>query len=149
MSDHEVEEISATEMAISEASTSKGGKARQRKPSRFPEEWVKTLPGSTNANSADEHIFFDPYAKCRDARCPDANGGEPFYYFYCNREKKVPVCNPWKKNLAKLIVPEVFLDIDLMKACFNVIILSLSPFTGEMEQFFAPWIGNPSLRHLG
>lgn len=119
MSDHEVEEISATEMAISETSTSKGGKAKQRKPSRFVEEWIKTLPGSTNAISADEHIFFDPYAKCRDARCPDSNGGELFYYFYCNREKKVPVCNPWKKNLAKLIFPEVFLDIDLMKALFQ------------------------------
>ena len=118
MSDHEVEEILATEMAISETSTSKGGKARQRKPSRFPEEWVKLFPESTNANSADEHVFFDPYANCRDARCPHSNGGELFYYFYCNREKKVPVCNPWKKNLAKLIFPEVFLDIDLMKALF-------------------------------
>ena len=119
MSDHEVEEISATEMAISETSTSKGGKARQRKPSRFLEEWVKLFLGSTNANFADEHIFFDPYANCRDARCPGTNGGELFYYFYCNREKKVTVCNPWKKNLAKLIFPKVFLDIYLMKALFK------------------------------
>ena len=63
MSDHEVEEISATEMAISKTSTSKGGKARQRKPSKFPEEWVKLFLGSTNANYANEHIFFKPYSK--------------------------------------------------------------------------------------
>ena len=94
MLDQEVEEISATEMAVSETSTSKGGKTKQKKPSRFPEEWVKLFPGSTNANYVDDHVFFDPYAKCRDARCPDTNGVELFYYFYYNIEKKVLVCNP-------------------------------------------------------
>ena len=84
MSDNEVEEISAIEMAISKISTSKGGKARQRKQSKFPKEWVKLFLGSTNANSTDDHVFFDPYANCRDARCPGTNGGELFYFFYCN-----------------------------------------------------------------
>ena len=33
------------------------------------------------------------------------------------------MCNPWKKNLAKLIFPEVFMDVNLMKAlfpCYNL-----------------------------
>lgn len=42
-----------------------------------------------------------------------------FYYFYCNRDKKILVSHPWKKNLAKLIFLEVFLDIDLMKPLFR------------------------------
>lgn len=29
------------------------------------------------------------------------------------------MCNPWKKNLAKLILPEVFMDTNLMKALFR------------------------------
>ena len=114
-----MEEISATKLAVSETSTSKGGKTRQRRPSCFLEEWVKLFLGSTNANSTDDLVFFDPYAKCLDT-----NGAELFYYFYCNREEKIPICNPWKKNLAKLIFPEVFMDVDLMKAlfqCYNLI----------------------------
>ena len=119
MSDQEVEEISASKAAVLETSTSKGGKTRQRRPNKFVEEWLKLFPGSTNANLADDQIFFDPYAKCRDAICPDNMGSELFYYFYCNKDKKIPICHPWRKNLAKLIFPEVFLDIDLMKALFR------------------------------
>ena len=76
------------------------------------------FPGSTNANSVDDCVFFEPYANCRDATCPGTTGSELFYFFYCNRDKKVPICNSWKKNLAKLIFPEVFVDVDLMKALF-------------------------------
>ena len=81
-------------------------------------EWIKLFLGSTNVNSIDDHVFFDPYANCRDARCPSTTGSKLFYFFYCNRDKKVPVCNPLKKNLAKLIFLEVFIDVDLMKALF-------------------------------
>lgn len=82
MSDQEVEEIQASEMEILETLTSKGGKTRQRKPNRFVDEWLKLFPGSTNANSTNDHAFIDPYARCRDAMCPDAIGSELFYYFY-------------------------------------------------------------------
>ena len=91
MSDQEVEEIPASEVAVSKASTTKGGKTRQRRPNRFVEEWLKLFPGSTNANLADEQIFFDPYAKCRDATCPDTTGSELFYFFYYNKDKEIPI----------------------------------------------------------
>ena len=94
MLDQEVLEISAMEMVVLETSTSKGGKTRQKKPSQFLEEWVKLFPRSTNANSTDDHAFFDPYAKFRDARCLGTNGAELFSFFYYNQEKKVPICNP-------------------------------------------------------
>ena len=105
-------------MVVLETSTSKGGKTRKRKPRRFLEEWIKNFLWSTNENSIDSHAFFDPYAKCKEAKCPDVTGSKLFYYFYCNREKKIPICNPWKKNLAKLIFLDVFMDVDLMKAPF-------------------------------
>lgn len=124
MFDQKVEEIQASDMVVSETSTSKGGKTKQRKLSRFANEWLKLFPGSTNANSIDDHAFIDPYARCKDDICPDVIGSELFYYFYCNKEKKVSMCNPWKKNLAKLIFPQVFMDVDLMKAlfqCYNLV----------------------------
>ena len=106
-------------LGLIETSTSKGGKTRQRKPRRFAKEWIKLFLDSTNANSMDDHAFFDPYARCRDAKCLDVTSSEVFYFFYCNREKKILVCNPWKNNLAKLIFLQVFVDLDVMKALFQ------------------------------
>lgn len=74
------------------------------------------FPGSSNLNAIADHAFVDPYTLCRDATFPGVIGYDIFKYFYHNREKKITVCNAWKKNLEKLIFPEVFVDIDLVKA---------------------------------
>lgn len=95
MSDKEVEEIQASDMAAVEPSTSKDEKARQKKSNRFVEEWMKLFPGSPNANVADDQAFIDPYALYRDVVCPGVIGSKIFKYFYHNREKKIHVCNPW------------------------------------------------------
>ena len=46
-------------------------------------------------------------------------------YFYQNRIEDVLVCNLWNRNMAKLIFPEVFIDVDLLKALIN----SYNPIT--------------------
>ena len=61
--------------------------------SKFVEEWLKILPKSSNSQSANVHAFRDAYnfctkdsnTECRDARVPDTNGSELFWYFYKNR----------------------------------------------------------------
>ena len=123
MFDKEVEKIHASDMGIIEASTSQGGKTRQKKSNRFVEEWIKLFPGSSNANATHDHAFINPYALCRDVVCLGVTSSKLFKDFYYNRQKKIPICNTWKKNLAKLISPKVFVDVDLMKAlfyCYNL-----------------------------
>lgn len=51
-----------------------------------------------------------------DAICPNTNRYELFMFFYNNRFKKPSASNPWRRNLAKLIFPEVYVDVDLLKA---------------------------------
>lgn len=87
----------------------------QRKPNKYVEEWMKILLGSSNAMSADGKDFIDLYAKCRDSLVLDTNRYELFMFFYCNKVEGSPICNPWNHNLAKLIFPDVFVDVDLMK----------------------------------
>lgn len=70
----------------------------------------------SNAIYVHDHELKDPYVLFRDATCPGVIGYELFRYFYNNREKKIPICNPWKKNLAKLIFLEVFVDVYFIKA---------------------------------
>ena len=74
---------------------------------KFVEEWLKILPKSSNAQSANVHAFRDAYGFCRDAQVPYTNGTELFWYFYKNRVQNVPVSNPWMRNLGKLIMSEV------------------------------------------
>ena len=31
----------------------------------------------------------------------------------------MPVCNPWNRNMEKLIFPKVFIDVDLLKVLIN------------------------------
>lgn len=110
-------------MGFEEPSNFKGGKMRQKKPNRFVDEWFKLFPSSSNANVTDDHAFVDPYSLCRDVVCPGVTGSKLFKYFYYNKDKKIPVCNPWQKNLAKLIFLKVFVGVDLMKAlfcCYNL-----------------------------
>lgn len=70
---------------------------------------------SSNTIVVDDHEFKDSYMFFRDATSRVASY-ELFGYFYSNREKKIPIFNPWKKNLEKLIFLEVFMEIDLVKA---------------------------------
>ena len=53
------------------------------------------------------------------AQCPRIDGFDLFMYFYQNIIENVPVCNPWNKNMEKLIFLEVFVDVDLLKALIN------------------------------
>lgn len=57
-------------------------KSRVRKPNKHVEDWLKLLPGSLNAISANDHIFRDPYFMVRDAQCPRIDGFNLFLYFY-------------------------------------------------------------------
>ena len=41
---------------------------------KFAEEWLKILPKSSNAQSANVHAFRDAYNFCRDAQVPYTNG---------------------------------------------------------------------------
>lgn len=128
MFNKEVEEIQASNMGVAETSTSKAGKSWQRKSNRFVEEWIKLFAGSSNANVVDDHAFVDPYSLCRDVVCPGVTGSEFFKYFYYNREKKILVRNPWKMKMAKLIFPEVFVDVDLIKTLFHCYNLATKSF---------------------
>lgn len=44
----------------------------------FVEEWIHILPGTTNAQNANDLTFKDPYESCRDIEVPDRNGYELF-----------------------------------------------------------------------
>ena len=74
-------------------------KSRVRKPNKHAEDWLKLLSGSSNAISTNDHVFRDPYFLVRDAQCPRTDGFDLFLYFYENRTHKVPVCNPWNRNM--------------------------------------------------
>lgn len=77
------------------------------------------FPYSSSAISTNENDFRDLYAIYKDATFPGVDGNELFIYFYNNIFDKILVCNPWKKNLAKLIFSEVFVNIDQVKAKCN------------------------------
>ena len=53
---------------------------------------------------------------CRDVVVPNTNAYDLFWFFYVNRNKGCPVSNLWDKNLGKLLAPEVFVDVDLVKS---------------------------------
>lgn len=106
----EGELISQAQIEESPSSSSKG-----KSSSPFTDEWLHFLPGSSNLQSSNDHDFRDPYNSCRDAKVADRNESKLFWYFYKNKLEKVPISNPWNINLGKLIIPEVFIDIDLKK----------------------------------
>ena len=80
---------------------------------------MKILLGSSNVISANDHVFKEPYFLCKDAQCPKIDGFSLFMYFYQNRTKNILVCNLWNINMEKLIFPEVFFDVELLKALIN------------------------------
>lgn len=42
-------------------------------------------------------------------------GYELFQFHYLRRDKEMPLYNPWKTNLGKLIVPNVFVSVKLIE----------------------------------
>ena len=94
-------------------------KSRVKKPNKHAEDWLKIIPASSNVISENDHIFRDPYFLVHDSECLRTNGFDLSMFFYENRVEKVLVCNPWNRNMAKLIFPEVFVDVDLLKALTN------------------------------
>lgn len=42
-------------------------------------------------------------------------GHELFLFHYFRRDEPMPISNPWKTGLGKLVVPNVFVNIDLLK----------------------------------
>lgn len=42
-------------------------------------------------------------------------GYELFLFHYHRREKPKPICNPWQLGVGKLVVPNVFVNIDLLE----------------------------------
>lgn len=60
-----------------------------------------------------------------------------FWYFYKNRDGKVPVSNPWTLDLAKLIIPNVFVDVELIQ----VLVENYHPVIRIVRML----IGNPLL----
>lgn len=66
--------------------------------------------------STNNHDFRDPYAFYRDGIFPSVNRYELFKYFYNNRFEKIPIYNLWRNYLEKLLFPEGFEDVDLVKA---------------------------------
>lgn len=80
----------------------------------FADKWVQ--PGLSNPQSANLDILIDPYSFRIDAKVPKTNENELFLFFYNNRLSELPISNPWDRNLAKLIMLEVIVDVDLVKA---------------------------------
>lgn len=58
--------------------------------------------------------FGDSESGCRDAHTND-RGWDVFYNFYGKRDKSIPVSNPWRLNLGKLVVPNVFVEPMLIR----------------------------------
>ena len=94
-------------------------KTRVQKPNKYIEERIKLLLRSSNVVSTNDHVFKDPYFLCRDAICPQTKGSSLFMYFYHNRNLNIPICNPWKRNMEKLILFQVFINVDVVKDLIN------------------------------
>ena len=68
------------------------------------------------------------YFLCRDVVVLDTNAHYIFWFFYNNRVRGCPASNPWEKNLGKLLVPKVFIDVDLVKALIKAYNLATRTF---------------------
>ena len=66
--EEDVVEVTTEEKKKGKAKDKK--KTKVRKPNKYVKEWIKLLPGSSNAFSTNDHIFKDPYFLCKDAICP-------------------------------------------------------------------------------
>lgn len=104
----------------SRTSTSRGSKEKVKE--SFYDEFLILLPSSSQNKKVSDDYFMDDLAYCRDAKTLELIGMCLFSYFYKNRDSVVPVSNPWMSGLAKLIIPEVFLDVDallMLAQCYD------------------------------
>lgn len=58
--------------------------------------------------------FGDDESRCRGAHTTDRGWGI-FYNFYGNMDKSILVSNPWRLNLGKLVVPNIFVEPMLIR----------------------------------
>ena len=84
-----------------------------------------------NHKNANAGIFKDVYFLCKDVVVPNTNAYELFWFFYNNKIKGCLVSNPWEKNLGRLLVLEVFVDVDLVKALIKSYNPSIKTFYNE------------------
>lgn len=99
------------------ASTNKGAKDKAKE--SYFDEFLSLLPGSSQNKKVSDEVFIDDLGFCRDVRTSDISGMCLFRYFYKNADSLVPVSNPWTSGLEKLIVSDVFLDVDLLVELAN------------------------------
>lgn len=104
------------DVEVVQTSTSKMGKTRQRRQNKYVDEWIRLPLGSSNAILENDHDLRDPYMYYRDSICPYTNGYDLFIFFYINKFKKPPSSTPRQRNFTKLIFPEVYVDVGLLKA---------------------------------
>ena len=62
---------------------------------------------------------------------PNTNTYELFWFFYINMNKACQVSKPWDKNLGRFLAPEVFVDVDLVKALIKAYELATRTFYNE------------------
>lgn len=101
-------------------------KTKTKRSSQFVNEWVYFLLGSSNAKSTNSYVLKDPYSFCKDVVVPKTNGNDLLWFFYNNRLCKLPISKTWNSNFGKLIRPEAFVDVDILKGLikgYNLVIL--------------------------
>lgn len=98
---------------LSVALTSGGSEEEQKGKASFSDEFLRLLPGSTQNKRENANVLLDDYHNIRDNETPGTTGFSLFNYFYKNFDKAIPVSNPWTCGLARLIVPDVYIDVDL------------------------------------
>lgn len=70
------------------------------------------LPGSTK--DSNKKFLVDTAQSCRDAIIYKSRW-DLFWYFYSKRNKEIPVSNTWMLDIARLIVPNVFVDVEFIR----------------------------------
>lgn len=73
---------------------------------------VDILPGSTKEGK--KNFLVDIAQSCRDALI-SKSGWDLFLYFYNKRNEKISVSNAWMLDIARLIVPNVFFDVEFIR----------------------------------
>jgi hypothetical protein len=78
---------------------------------------ISLLPSSVDKGP--KKVFKDLAQGCRDPLIP-TSGWNLYWYFYRNRNDKVPTSNPWTLDVEKMIFPNAFVDIELIQALAQI-----------------------------
>lgn len=104
-----------------ETSKDKGKKEKTKEASTWAEErklnqdLLDQLPGSIfKPKRSVEWKLEDNYGDVGDVYTT-IRSYELFMFHYHRHEKPEPICNPWKLSLGKLVVPNVYVDVDILK----------------------------------